>query len=671
MKNRIFALALIPALALLTAEAWAGKNDFVPAAKYARSAAQQEFGGTLTAGVIRKCTAGTLVKNFNPFISGGSVPVALTETFVVDGEEVVLTVTWDPADNSFEYEFGVPDGAGNLTKAGIMHAVGVENSDEKFIYEYNPDTPVQADSGLNVLLTGGVSEKVNHLDICISPFVPEPVDDVDPVVSIFLAPFSDGTSTGTVDGTTVTGKINIIAEVTDDTDVDVAITITNADGVDVTPEFSAPMTSECDPAVLGCTAYTWGPWDTTLLGPGVYTITVEATEISGLQLNTIETLTVTVSVENCLEGADFVPEGSIGIGGCNPSGYQIVEIPNEFANLLDGKTLTQVAVPALANTANAECRDPNGDGVVEFPSAGRDVRWDELVPGEYNARPLDLSEVFDLAAVVPADLLPGPGEPPLVELRADTAATSSRCFALIFGDANFRVADFYNGTVPLGTGFAYTYSITQLPETPDLGLRIPTDVGPLGPNQIDLQKVPEATYQPTDRFIEPFIGNQLGPFTKEVFNPNRVRVPDFSFYALGTVQICESLLGSGLGPDDGRPYYEAVLQCSTDLAVEYFDDLDMLLAYVGEPSLPDYPQACLVNPSAENLRVDLNRARSMIKVGDWTKATTRLNDLLLDVEQATWLVDDRNCPGHVIMRLNNLLWRTEQLELAESLLPLP
>ena len=90
---------------------------------------------------------------------------------------------------------------------------------------------------------------------------------------------------------------------------------------------------------------------------------------------------------------------------------------------------------------------------------------------------------------------------------------------------------------------------------------------------------------------------------------------------------------------------------------------------MGEPSLPDYPEACLIDPTAQNLRVELNKARSMIKVGDWTKATTRLNDLLLDVEQGIWRVDARNCPGHVVMRIENLLWRTAQLELAESLLP--
>ena len=90
---------------------------------------------------------------------------------------------------------------------------------------------------------------------------------------------------------------------------------------------------------------------------------------------------------------------------------------------------------------------------------------------------------------------------------------------------------------------------------------------------------------------------------------------------------------------------------------------------MGFPSLPAYPDACLIFPTVDELRVELNKARSMIKVGDWTKATTRLTDLRTDVENAQWRVDDRNCPGHVLMRVENLLWRTAQLADAESYLP--
>jgi hypothetical protein len=662
--NRLFALALIPALSFFASDALAGKTVFDPAAKYAPSVqlADPIYNGELAPGVIKKCTAGsTLFRNVDPFISGGNpeFPVERSETFVVDGKEVVLTVTWD-FDYSFSYRFGVLDADGNLTKAGQMHTLGLENSNEKFIYAY--ENAVQTDEGLNKLLAGGISEKANHIDICISP-----LDTIEPVVNIRLEPFFDETTStflGTVDGTTVSGLINILADVEDETEVNVSITIESEDGTDVTPVFLPPTTSECEPPDPDCTTYTWGPWDTNLVPPGLYTIIVTATETSGLVLDTIEPLIVTVSIQNCLEGSDG-PGGTI--LGCNPTGYMFNELPNELkdTNLLQGQTLTQAAVPALVQ--DNVCGDLDGSDGGPYPFVGRDIRWGEVNPGEFNARPLDLSEVFDLEAVVPQELWPVEG---LAVMRSDTRGEP--CIALLFGDASFNFEYFYDPAFfpNLEGSLRYTYTLTQLPETPDLGLPNPNGIGKLSDSQPDLQKVPEATYQPTDRFIEPFIGNLLSPFTNLVINPNRVKIPDFSFYALGTVQICESLLGSGLSPSDGLPYYQAVLDCSTDLAVTYFDDLDELLEYVGAPTPSGYG-ACLIDPSAENLRVELNKARSMIKVQDWTKAYTRLSDLLLNAQQATWDVDERNCPGHVLMRIENLLWRTEQLEDAEGYLPLP
>jgi hypothetical protein len=655
VKHRLFALAVVPVLSLFTAVAIAAKPGPDPAEKYAPSDEIFAGNGEIVSGVIKKCTTGTLFKNVNPFISGGNpddFPVVRPESFFVDGQEIELVVSWE-ADNSFSYGFGA-------SKEGLMHQVGVENNSDKIIYKYDSDSPVLADGGLNVLLAGGTADKANHIDICISP-----VDAVDPDVSIRVVPSTDDGTT-----TTVAGIVSIIATIIDEsrpgpTDLDITI-VSADDGTDFTPVFPDPVPSECESEAADCIEYTY-TWDTSLVPPGVYTITIDAADTSVLKNvgSSSKTVTVVTAAINCLENG-AISGGEDGTDqGCNPSGFQWVELPDGLgeAGLLVGQTLTQAAVPALSGAQDDVCGGPAVNGERPFPFVGRDPRWGELSVGVYNPRELDLSEVFDLGAFIPA---PVAGK---AVMRADTRGEP--CLAVIFGDASFSFEDFYDDTVSLFGANRYTYALTQLPETPELGLPIPLDVGPLGPNQIDLQKVPEATYQPTDRFIEPFIGNQLGPFTSEVFNPNRVRVPDFSYYVLGAVQICESLLASGLGPDDGRPYYDAVLQCSTDLAVEYFDDLDILLEYVGAPSLPNYPQACLVEPSAQNLRVELNKARSMIKVGDWTKADTRLDDLLLDVKQATWLVDDRNCPGHVVMRLENLLWRTAQLEEAESLLPLP
>ena len=638
MKNRLFALVLMPVLSLLAT------------ATLADLSAEPDDSGNGISPVLgqiknqKQCEGATFFKNVFPSLTNGGLGGSDSIDVTVDGKTLSVDVVWYP-DNSFDF----------TVSGGYAKRLGVTVDTNNFIYDYTDPADGIADTQLNYYANLSADD-VNHLDLCL-----ETLDSDAPEVGIRVEPSSDGTN--------ISGEVSIIATVTDESAVNLLeITIVGvADGTDYTPDYSdptVPVRSDCDPDVAGCSEYTWS-WDTSSVPPGEYTITIGATDASALANLGTDSITVTVSVLNCLEGDDGITGGAGGVQGCNPSGFQWVELPEELrdSGLLDGETLTQVAVPALPGAQTLECGGPIIDTLTlerEFPFVGRDPRW---VNGVYDPRPLDLSEVFDLSVFIPGNVAG------LVELRADTRG--EECLALLYGEATFGFEDFYDPAtnVSLFGANRYTYAITQLPETPALGLPIPADIGPRGMDQIDLLKVPEATYQPTDRFTAPCIGNQLGPFTNETFNPQRAKVPEFSFYGLGTVQICESLLGSGLGPNDGRPYYDEVLECSTDLAVEYFDDLDVLLSYVGEPSLPDYPEACLIDPSAENLRVELNKARSMIKVGDWTKATTRLNDLLLDVEQGIWRVDARNCPGHVVMRIENLLWRTAQLELAESLLP--
>jgi hypothetical protein len=648
MNKRLFALAVMPVLSLFALEAMAGKED--PAANYAPS----EF-GTPRSGVIRKCPeGGTLFKNVDPFISGGNpapddFPVERSETFLVDGKEIVLTVTWD-SDNSFFYDFGVEDADGNLTKAGQMHEIGVENNSDKIIYEYA--SPVQGDSGLNKLLAGGTADKANHIDICISP-----LDTIDPVVVIRLEPSSDGTTLlGEVNGTTVSGKIDIIAEVTDETDVNVTITIESSDGTDVTPVFLAQTktTSDCDPAAPDCIAYTWGPWDTSLVPPGDYIIKVVATETKGLLLDTIEPLTVTVSVQNCLEGADGVPDNEIGVGGCNPSGFQVVELPNELDGLLDDKTITQYAVPAKLSAQTETCgiKDSVTDERYEFVAQDPRVNADgSLIYNADYPAPLDLSTVFDLSGIDLSLYAPNG-----VFMRADTVG--SPCLVLILGDANFSFADFYHpntGAPLLGTG-AYNYAVTQFPENVP-GMTTLPEIGDLQPDpqlagfQPDLQFVPQATYQRDDVLI--LVEQLASPFTSDVINPQRKLTATFSWFMLNTREVCLSL-------DPDLPYFEAVLQCKIDLAIEYFGNLEQALIEA-EPNL--------IFPSLNNLLTDLNKARSMVKVRFWGKANEDLTALYDQVVGAQWVVDERNDPGMVIMRIKNLFFRIEQLELAENALP--
>lgn len=634
MNKHLLALTVMPLLSLFSLAALAAKPDPDPAARYADS----DEGGIPETGVIKKCTAGTLFKNVDPYISGGNpdeFPVVRSETFLVDGKEVELIVTWD-FNNSFLYEFGA-------SKAGVMYELGVENNSEKIIYKLPVGAgPVRSDSGLNKLLDGSDAEKANHIDICISP-----LDNVAPDVSIRVEP---STVVGTT--TTVMGEVFIIATVIDESDVNLEITIVNADGIDVTPAFSAPIQSACDPAAPDCIEYASGPWNTTNFPPGNYTITIVATDTSVLPNEFTKELTVAVSPENCLEGLDGVPDNLIGEGGCNLSGYQIVELPNELEGLLDGKTLTQYAVPAHLSAQTAACGiGPNGERyefVAQDPRVNADGSLIYDVAKGYPGS-LDLSTVFDLS---------GGFYPNGVVLRADTVGAP--CLTLIFGDANFSFADFYdpsNGAPLLNSG-AYTYAVTQFPESVP-GMTTLPEVGDLQPNpalddfQPDLQFVPQATYQRDNRLILNFIEKEASPFTSDVINPQRKLTPDFSWFFLNTREVCLTL-------DPDLPYFEAVLQCKIDLALEYFDNLEQALI-VAEPNL--------IEPSLNNLLTDVNKARSMVKVGYWDKAVTDLTSLENQVTGALWTVDDSNDPGMLIMRIKNLFFRIEQLALAESALP--
>ena len=57
----------------------------------------------------------------------------------------------------------------------------------------------------------------------------------------------------------------------------------------------------------------------------------------------------------------------------------------------------------------------------------------------------------------------------------------------------------------------------------------------------------------------------------------------------------------------------------------------------------------------------------MTKNQKYARSNQRLTDLLRLVEGGTWDVsDDRNDPGNLIMRINNLLFRNDQLDEAAS-----
>ena len=134
-------------------------------------------------------------------------------------------------------------------------------------------------------------------------------------------------------------------------------------------------------------------------------------------------------------------------------------------------------------------------------------------------------------------------------------------------------------------------------------------------------------------------------------SPSRGLTFRFSYFILNTHEDCGIPYDSPGGP-------AAIQQCFTDLAVEYYDSLEAAL-FAARPNL--------IAPAFSKLTSKLNQARSMTKNHKYARSNQRLGDLLKLVEGGTWDVsDDRNDPGNLIMRINNLLFRNDQLDEAAS-----
>jgi hypothetical protein len=614
-NKRLFALAWTPALSLFAAVTLA---DVSGLPLESGNAVQAEFGEIKNR---NQCPSGTtFFKNKFPSLTNGNPGGSTTIDFTVDGEILPVTVTWN-SNNSFGFEI---DG-------GVAYKVGVTVDTNNFIYDYTGSLPDgRADTQINFYGAGLTADDVNHLDLCLAT-----VDSVAPEVgTIRVEPSSDGT--------TVSGTISIIASVFDESGLDsVTIEIVGADGV--TP---------IDPAlILGPTIsgneYTW-TLNTSLIPAGDYTIKVTAKDVSILAnvVTREKDVTVVRSVQDCLEGPDGVPPGQTSLGGCNITGYLQLEYPNEV-NQLGPLPVTQAAIPVNPNNPNAQNATCGLSLNGPFELVAKDPRVDDL-GNVIDTAPLDLSTLFDIAGHY-VDFHPNELVPQVV-LRADTVG--SPCLTLLHQDA----PEFSELTAVLPNGGVYT--VTQFPElVPGMYDGLPRITAPLSDSQPDLQFVEQAALQTDDRFL--LVEEQASPFTSDVFNASRTRGFKGTFFPLNTREVC-LFLDPALGPDDGAIYFEAVLQCKIDLAVEYFFNLEQALIEA-EPNL--------ISPSLNTLLTDLNKARSMVKVRRWNKAEMDLTALFNEVRNATWNVDDRNDPGNLIMRIDNLFFRIQQLEEAENRLP--
>lgn len=558
---------------------------------------------TPEAGIIKnrnQCPSGTtFFKNVFPSLTNGVPGGSTSIVFDVDGEDVAMTVTWN-ADNSFGFEI---DG-------GIAPKVGVTVDTNNFIYSYAGN--VQADANLNAYSDGTAAGDVNHLDLCLSVYSP---DVESPVVTI----------DSPLDGDSVSGIVIVSATVTDNAELSSIVASVNGESLGA-PMFTAPD------------QYTWS-WDTTTLSNGDYTLSVTASDSSENSTTVSVVVTTVTTLQDCLEGPDLIPPGQPSDGGCNLTGFLQLEYPNEVG-AIENLIVRQAAIPAIS-VASSSCRTDL------FPLIAQDPRvaLDGTVTATYS---LDLSTLFDIAGHYaqyhPLEAVPE------VWMRADTVG--SPCLTLVHQDA----PDFSQLTAALPNGGVYT--VTQFPElVPGMYDYIDRITAPLSDSQPDLQFVEQATLQTDDPLL--LIEGEASPFTSDVFNASRTRGFDGTFFPLNTREAC-LFIDPALSPDDGAPYFEAVLQCKTDLAVEYFDSLEQALL-ASEPNL--------ISPKINDLLTPLNKARSMVKVGRWNKATTDLTALSREVTSATWNIDYRNDPGNLIMRIDNLFFRIDQLDQAESNLP--
>lgn len=328
------------------------------------------------------------------------------------------------------------------------------------------------------------------------------------------------------------------------------------------------------------------------------------------------------AAQNCLEGPDGVGGGF----GCNLTGSQNVELPNEVVEkLVGGETIQQVFLspdPAkvAAYVKPAVAAMCTGDFAFPDPRVniyGRPVG---------KLRPLD---VFDVL---------GGGTPGTLILDAMTYG--SPCFAVIEGGANFELVD----VLPDGKGGVA--SMTQIPESVD-------GIGPVlecyhpGSNP-DLQQGTQFSYQASD--LLDMVEKSSAPMTNSCNSPSRGATFKFSFYTLNTHEDCGIDYGSRFGP-------LKVQLCFKLRALEKGHALEQALRNA---------RMTLASPVYNQMTRKLDKAQLLILLGAYPRAYDELLDFLDLVEDSTWDIDISNHPGNLNMRTLNMLYRVLTLQQAQD-----
>lgn len=678
MKSPLFTMAGLPAMALLTTAAFAAE---IPIEQIDVSA----NGTPAMAGELKNqnaCPDGTYLKNFLPGLTNGTNGGSTTVPIVVDGKAVDMTIEWGPLpERADPPRAALPENSFGFSLEGeSAYALefGVTTNTNNFTYDYRgPLAPVQSDSNLNKLIdelldAGEVIADVNHLDLCLAG-----LDSDEPEVGIRVEP--------TIDGTTVSGIISIIATVTDESPVNVSISITSTDGT-VTVD---PSLIEQQPT--SGNEYTW-TLDTGRIPVGGYVIAVTAIDTSIL-LNFVteqKNIFVVRTFENCFEGNDAIPTGEDGEGGCPEAGVTL-EYPEALRNEeLPPLTVSQAGIPAIQGAAGnqtALCGLDDEDGSVLYEFVAQDPRVD-ADGNVIDVRSLDLRELFAIddhfAQFHPGDEVP-------LQVILDDTTYGAVCLSLYHQDApefdflqQYLQADFFLGF----SLSAYLADPANNPRPVSVLSQGPEDVpgmfaasdrftAPLNfcdvlsdslcqplPGCIDNPDPMVECYQPSQQRVERAIVQPdniallVRPFafdgTFEVYN--RSRTADFkgTFGILNARRVCPALEAPDSPYVPGTAaYLEAELECMVLQTLEVFYDTEIAIKEADDRNN-------LLSPDVTRLLNPHSKALGQIKNGHFERALRYLDDLLDEIYRGSWTIDENNDPGRLIMMVTALIFQVEQ-----------
>lgn len=708
------------ALSLLTSVAWAGAVDL---GDYAQTSPVGLFPEP---GILKKqgdCPEGTaFIKNAFPALTngpGGSVVPAEETYFITLGSDTVpvtVRIIWSELNSfAFQIENGV----------AYIVAVTSDTNNFLYDYTAAPanadgelNSLVQPDPAPPVLLAAA---DVNHLDLCLAAAAPPSITilsplDTDPPTVVSGAEIVTATVTDDIEVDESTVMASIVGDtllqlgvgtptvnpdeftwswntttIDPDANGNYTVTVSATDTTGITATKSVTVAADTEPPSLSIVApingvsasglvtvkanasdnvtlvsvtarvldssnvevknlgegtpssdpdhFEW-TWDTTTTTPtytdGEYTIEATATDESGNSTTTSIVFELANSLQSC-EGFLGDEDGSLNqTEGCFFTPVQNVQIPPQNKGDAacktnnNGETCT-ITEFLLIPAAKA----PHLAGICSGEFVYADPRVDT------NGLPQDVRTLNVFAELGGApDGFNG-------QLILDEFTYGNPCFFVVAGKKNFDLTDafFWPADDPLtpedeATGLVFIRTNFAEVLSPGIG-PIPQCYGVAG--TLDLQEAGQIAYQTDD--LGRMRAGAAEVMTNRCFNPKRMSSFDFSF-SVGNIKEHGLIL---TGPDD-------ILTFKVERADVKFDFLEQAL-FAAEPQL--------ISPRFSVLTSKFNQARSQFDKRNSSalaRAIADLEDLLFEVKNGTWDVNDLNYPGEVQMRTENLIWRIKLLK---------